>query len=443
MPFQYPPKRGYIVLVLFSAATLLLVHFTYHTYPEGVYSLHTNFKGVTNGYTTNEAFNVTGKFVSKNGSTYPASGRNTGNKSAPISTFYVRHIAAKKFPLIHLDLMKMEPFTFLEEYKNPCYAVEQTEDRKLPLQCIPYFYLIGAPKSGTTDLFRRLIKHREISEYVVKEPHWLTRKRFFSHNGKVPPHPYWSSYEEYFRAATAHIYAKKDPSGFHPVIVGDCSASTLWDNDYWTFLPEYKNLTEPLYTNADYIHHFNPDAKIIAIVRNPIDRLYSDYLFFKRGINKTPDKFHEGVKFVLNTTRSCLERNTLRHCLYKPDATVTDFEVRLRIGVYHLYLNEYFRVFPKQQILVIKMEDYSKHTPEHLDKIFDFLNVARLSSKNMQEISSATNENTRKKGDRKIGDMFPETRKLLRDFYNSHNNKLGRLLGQQFNYNRDEQGMSF
>ncbi|WAR16329.1 CHSTF-like protein, partial [Mya arenaria] len=94
-------------------------------------------------------------------------------------------------------------------------------------------------------------------------------------------------------------------------------------------------------------------------------------------------------------------------------------------------------------ILVIKMEDYSKHTPEHLDKIFDFLNVARLSSKNMQEISSATNENTRKKGDRKIGDMFPETRKLLRDFYNSHNNKLGRLLGQQFNYNRDEQGMSF
>ncbi|WAR16320.1 hypothetical protein MAR_030914 [Mya arenaria] len=69
--------------------------------------------------------------------------------------------------------------------------------------------------------------------------------------------------------------------------------------------------------------------------------------------------------------------------------------------------------------------------------------IARLSSKNMQEISSATNENTRKKGDRKIGDMFPETRKLLRDFYNSHNNKLGRLLGQQFNYNRDEQGMSF
>ncbi|XP_052761564.1 carbohydrate sulfotransferase 15-like [Mya arenaria] len=328
--------------------------------------------------------------------------------------------------------MKMEPFTFLEEYRNPCYAVEN--DRLLPLRCIPYFYLIGAPKSGTTDLFSRLIKHREISENVIKEPQWLAKRRFSSN-------PNWASYEKYFIAATSDIYAKKDPDGFHPVIVGDGSPSTMWVNDYWTFLPEYKNLTEPLYTNADYIHHFNPDAKIIAIVRNPIDRLYSDYLYFTSGKDKGPDRFHEGVKFVLNTTRSCLERNTLRHCLYKPDVTVTKSKVRLRIGVYHLHLKEYFRVFPKQQILVIKMEDYSKHTSEHLSKIFDFLNVARLPIEDLQEISNAAKKNTRKKCDIKIRDMFPETRKLLREFHKSHNNKLGRLLGQHFNYNNDEQDL--
>ncbi|XP_052761792.1 carbohydrate sulfotransferase 15-like [Mya arenaria] len=250
-------------------------------------SLNSSVKGIPNEY--NKAFNVTlnenRNITNKNGSKYPESSGNNRKQPAPIK------LVARKFPrnFEHVDLMKMEPFTFLEEYRNPCYAVEQTEDRKLPLQCIPYFYLIGAPKSGTTDLFRRITKHREISENVVKEPHWLTRKRFSSN-------PYWASYEEYFRAATRQINAKKDPDGFHPVIVGDCSASTLWDNDYWTFLPEYKNLTEPLYTNADYIHHFNPDAKIIAILRNPIDRLYSDYLYFTAGKDKGPERFHERVK---------------------------------------------------------------------------------------------------------------------------------------------------
>lgn len=53
---------------------------------------------------------------------------------------------------------------------------------------------------------------------------------------------------------------------------GDCSASTMWDNYYWTILPQYQNLTEPKYTNADYIHHLNPNTKILAILRNPVDR---------------------------------------------------------------------------------------------------------------------------------------------------------------------------
>ena len=52
----------------------------------------------------------------------------------------------------------------------------------------------------------------------------------------------------------------------------DGSVSTLWDNDYWKSLPEFSNLTEPLYTNPDYIHHLNPNTKFIVILRNPVDR---------------------------------------------------------------------------------------------------------------------------------------------------------------------------
>ena len=59
---------------------------------------------------------------------------------------------------------------------------------------------------------------------------------------------------------------------------GDCSASTMWDNDYWVLLPEFRNLSEPMYTNADYIHHINPNTKFIAMIRNPVDRCVPNYL---------------------------------------------------------------------------------------------------------------------------------------------------------------------
>lgn len=45
-------------------------------------------------------------------------------------------------------------------------------------RCLPFFYIIGQPKCGTTDLFHRLLLHPEIKVNTMKEPHWWTRKRF-------------------------------------------------------------------------------------------------------------------------------------------------------------------------------------------------------------------------------------------------------------------------
>lgn len=46
------------------------------------------------------------------------------------------------------------------------------------LRCLPYFYIIGQPKCGTTDLYDRLRLHPEVKFSAIKEPHWWTRKRF-------------------------------------------------------------------------------------------------------------------------------------------------------------------------------------------------------------------------------------------------------------------------
>lgn len=45
-------------------------------------------------------------------------------------------------------------------------------------RCLPYFYIIGQPKCGTTDLFDRLRFHPDVRLALLKEPHWWSRKRF-------------------------------------------------------------------------------------------------------------------------------------------------------------------------------------------------------------------------------------------------------------------------
>ncbi|KAJ3607679.1 hypothetical protein NHX12_024730 [Muraenolepis orangiensis] len=45
-------------------------------------------------------------------------------------------------------------------------------------RCLPYFYIIGQPKCGTTDLYDRLRRHPDVRFSISKEPHWWTRKRF-------------------------------------------------------------------------------------------------------------------------------------------------------------------------------------------------------------------------------------------------------------------------
>ena len=55
----------------------------------------------------------------------------------------------------------------------------QRHDDGVPfrMRCLPYFYIIGPQKTGTTDLFRSLVAHPNIAQGYAKEPHWWTRSR--------------------------------------------------------------------------------------------------------------------------------------------------------------------------------------------------------------------------------------------------------------------------
>uniref|UniRef100_A0AAQ5YE57 Sulfotransferase n=1 Tax=Amphiprion ocellaris TaxID=80972 RepID=A0AAQ5YE57_AMPOC len=257
------------------------------------------------------------------------------------------------------------------------------------LRCLPYFYIIGQPKCGTTDLFHRLLLHPELKFNTMKEPHWWTRKRF-----------------------------------------GEASASTMWDNQAWSYLHgDREEETGPPFLAQDFIHAVQPDAKIIIMLRDPVERLYSDYLYFKMA-NKSAEDFHQKVTESVQLFQSCLSGRSLRSCVYNTSLSNV-MPVRLNLGMYIVFLLDWLTVFHQEQILVLRLEDYAANLKVTIKKVFDFLSVGPLSEQVEAALTKQPMSNTRRAADRNLGPMLPSTRELLSKFHQPFNHKLASVLGNK------------
>ncbi|XP_053388331.1 carbohydrate sulfotransferase 15-like [Mercenaria mercenaria] len=188
-------------------------------------------------------------------------------------------------------------------------------------------------------------------------------------------------------------------------------------------------MTTPPFTNANIIYNLNPHAKIIIILRNPISRLYSDYIYFNKRIANAAD-FHSRVMSMIGSLTSCLKIHSLCYCAY-----FLDYTVKIQIGIYHIYIEDFMRVFPKDQIKILKLEAFSKNKHKAMADIFSFLGTRLPSTSLMEKIAGRTEANTNFKRKAEVGEMWPQTYKLLYKFYKPFNDQLVKLLGNRFNYN--------
>ena len=122
------------------------------------------------------------------------------------------------------------------------------------LYCLPYFFMIGMAKCGTTDLYRRMMEHPQIVSvpHQLKEAHWwnFVRSRGYT----------FLDYLYFFSLASKEI---RDASQ-HGVqmVTGDATGTTMSDFD-----PNSKMLTLP-----QQIYSVFPQVKLIAIIRDPVER---------------------------------------------------------------------------------------------------------------------------------------------------------------------------
>lgn len=122
----------------------------------------------------------------------------------------------------------------------------------------PNFFIVGAPKAGTTFLSYYLSQHPDIFMSEVKEPNYFSRIQ------KQGPSIVYDDEDKYLQ-----LFTKSKGES----IIGEASTTYL-----------YFKGTE------DRIYNFNKEARILISLRNPVERAYSHYLMDrdKYGREKYP-----------------------------------------------------------------------------------------------------------------------------------------------------------
>src|ERR1700733_8619605 len=120
-------------------------------------------------------------------------------------------------------------------------------------------FIVGAAKCGTTSLYEYLNQHPEIYMCPVKEPHFFSNKvENLNKDLYRAPEPGKKYHTKVIK--DIDVYTSLFDDGAAYKIRGEASPSYLWDSDV-----------------AQKLYQYNPNAKIIIILRDPIDRLVSAY----------------------------------------------------------------------------------------------------------------------------------------------------------------------
>lgn len=192
----------------------------------------------------------------------------------------------------------------------------------------PNLFVAGAPKSGTTAMHAYLQTHSKVF-MAIKEIHYFGNDLDF--------HPRLNSEEQYlnhFAEASNETY------------LGDASVSYLYSR-----------------TAAKEIRAYSPDAKIIVMLRNPVDLIHS----------KHAQELFQGTEREKNFVRAL--KSDLSHSSAKPEDKLPTGPVYRNYCSFTEQLRRFADCFGKDRIHVVIYDDFKEDTHREYLKTLDFLGL--------------------------------------------------------------------
>jgi hypothetical protein len=232
---------------------------------------------------------------------------------------------------------------------------------------LPDFLIIGARKCGTTFLYDLLTRHPYVEPAAKKELHYFNI--LFKEEGL-----------EWYRR---------------------CFPAPRWKDGRRIITGEATPYLAASHGVPKRVARVLPRARLIALLRNPVDRAYSDYQQARRK-GREPLTFEEAIQAEKTQTlagRQYLYRSTYVH-----------------------HLQRWSNYFGEDQMLVLKSEDFFERMQGALERVLDFLDLPSWKSEALKN---------RNKGKYEL-EMDPATRQRLEDYFEPYNERLYKQWGVNF-----------
>ena len=265
---------------------------------------------------------------------------------------------------------------------------------------LPDFIVFGAAKSGTTSLYGRLSEHPFVEPCTTRDGRFGNTKevRFFDYN--------WYRGSDWYRSHFPLERSRREFEAEHgrPFLTGEGSPTYI------------SNLWAPA-----RVRQTVPDVKLIAVLRNPVDRAYSHFQFSRRDGTEECESFEDAVAREEGRLQPEWERMAA-----DPRYNSWNFGgwSYLARGRYAEQIERWLARFPREQFLFLKAEDLFADQQQALDTLHEFLGLSP------HRVAGADRLNVSPEYDM----LPPHVREELDDYFRPHNERLYELVGIDFGW---------
>jgi hypothetical protein len=247
---------------------------------------------------------------------------------------------------------------------------------------LPDFLIIGAQKAGTTALYAYLRRHPAITG-----PSWKEVSYFDRHYGRG---------EAWYRGNFPNRVRARGK------LVGEASPSYIF---------------HPL--GPERVKALVPEARLVALVRNPVDRALSHY-HHEVALGREPLPFEDALDAEEKRLRGEEERLAADPSYFSRAWWSHAYKSR---GRYAEQLERWLAAFPREQLLILPSEDLGGEPERTHARVLDFLGAAPHRLDAYPRVY-----------ERQYEAMTPETRERLAAEFGAPNRRLYELLGRDLGW---------